>query len=195
MRWRQVDPDDVVRGIVTDPYRTVIDCAKDLPFAEALAIADSALRHGLERDRLVERAARLSTTGRQRAMRVVDAADARAANPLESVLRAIALDVPGLDVEPQVTIADRGFRGRPDLVDRRRRLVLEADSFAFHGTRQALRRDCERYNALVIRGWTVIRFAWEHVMYQPDYVRSVLLALVGGPTGRAALTETLVHGG
>lgn len=31
---------------VTDPIRTVIDCARTLPFGEALAIADSALRHG-----------------------------------------------------------------------------------------------------------------------------------------------------
>jgi very-short-patch-repair endonuclease len=192
VRWRDLDPDDV-RGVVTDPYRTVIDCARDLPFSEALAIADSALRHGLDRDRLLERAAQLSTTGRRTALRVLEAADARAANPFESVLRAIALDVPGLDLEPQLLIDDRGFRGRPDLVDRRRRLVIEADSFAFHGTRRALRKDCERYNALVIRGWTVVRFAWEHVMKHPAYVREVLVVLAGGPRQQAALTRELVH--
>jgi hypothetical protein len=36
----------VTREGVTSPAWTVIDCAKDLPFDEALAIADSALRHG-----------------------------------------------------------------------------------------------------------------------------------------------------
>ena len=102
VRWRDVDPDQVVRGVVTDPYRTVIDCARDLPFSEALAVGDSALRHGLDRDRLLEMALRVPTTGRKRALRVVESADARATNPFESVLRAIALDVPGLDLEPQV---------------------------------------------------------------------------------------------
>jgi very-short-patch-repair endonuclease len=192
VRWRNLDPDDLVSGVVTDPYLTVIDCARDLPFSDALAIADSALRHGLDKDRLLERAVALSTTGRRKALRVVEAADARSANPFESVLRAIALEVPGLDVEPQVLIEDRGFRGRPDLVDRRRRIVLEADSFAWHGGRKALKRDCERYNALVVRGWTVVRFSWEHVMLHPEYVRDVLLALTGGPAGRAALVESLL---
>jgi hypothetical protein len=36
--------DDQVSGGVTAPLRTVVDCARVLPFAEALAIADSALR-------------------------------------------------------------------------------------------------------------------------------------------------------
>ncbi len=192
VRWRDLDPDDVAHGRVTEPYATVILCARDLPFPEALAIADSALRHGLDKHRLVERAASLSTTGRRKALRGVEAADGRAANPFESVLRAIALDVPGLDVEPQLLIDDRGFRGRPDHVDRRRPIVLEADSFEWHGGRKALKRDCERYNGLVIRGWTVIRFSWEHVMLEPDYVRDVLVVLAGGPPGRAALVESLL---
>ena len=38
--------DEVVDG-VTSPLRTVLDCARRLPFSEALAVADSALRSGL----------------------------------------------------------------------------------------------------------------------------------------------------
>ena len=37
-------------------------------------------------------------------LRVLDAADARADNPFESVLRAIGLDVPGFRLVPQVEI-------------------------------------------------------------------------------------------
>jgi very-short-patch-repair endonuclease len=51
-----------------------------------------------------------------------------------------------------------------------RRLVLEADSFEFHGTRRALVRDCRRYVSLVVRGWTVLRFTWEDVVYEPASV-------------------------
>jgi very-short-patch-repair endonuclease len=63
------------------------------------------------------------------------------------------------------------------LVDVRRRLVLEADSFARHGSRQALRWDAQRYHNLVVRVWLVLRFAWEDVMHDQDYVRRTLHAV------------------
>lgn len=191
--WRDL-ADHEVHGMVTSPHRTVIDSAKDLPFAEALAIADSALRHGdVDVDQLIKLATALPTNGRRQALRVVHAASALAANPFESVLRAIALDVPGLHLEPQVVINERGFLGRPDLVDRRLRIVVEADSFEFHGGRRAFKRDCERYTGLVLRGWRVIRFAWEHVMFEQEYVRDCLIALVEGPCQRATLPPTLLY--
>jgi very-short-patch-repair endonuclease len=154
-----------------------MDCAKDLPFDEALAIADSALRHGkVTKAWLIELAGRMPDRYRERCLRVALAADGRAANPFESVLRAIGLDVPELDLEPQVVISGEWFSVRPDLVDQRRRVVLEADSFEWHGKRKALHADCHRYNALALDGWLVLRFSWEDVMLQPDYVRRCLLA-------------------
>ena len=48
-----------------------------------------------------------------------------------------------------------------------------------------------RYNALVLRAWTVLRFAWEHVMVEHGYVRSCLVAVAGRPPGRATLHRTL----
>jgi very-short-patch-repair endonuclease len=110
--------------------------------------------------------------------RAIDEARGEADNPFESVLRAIALDVPGLAVRPQVAIG----RVRPDLVDEELRVVLEADSFEWHGNRAALRRDARRYNLLVVDGWTVLRFAWEDVMFEQAYVRSVLVDVVQAHT-------------
>jgi very-short-patch-repair endonuclease len=192
LRWRDLDPEEV-DGAVTSPYRTVLDCARDLELPDALAIADSALRHrDIDQERLIELALALPTTGKAEALKVAEAASPLAANPFESALRGISLDVPDLNLRPQLWIEERGFRGRPDLVDRRRRLVVEADSFEFHSTRTALRRDCERYNALVVRGWTVLRFAWKHVMFERDYVRDCLIAVAEGPSGRAALPPTLL---
>ncbi len=196
VHWRDLPSTSVTRsrGVsLTHPVQTVVDCARDLPWPEALAVADSALRSGsVTRDQLLAAAQVVRTTGRAQVLRVVEAADGRAANAFESVLRAIALDVPGLCVEPQVRIDERGLRLTPDLVDRGRRLVIEAESWQFHGHRKALHADCGRYNALVLRGWTVLRFSWEHVMLEPHYVRDVLLAVVGGPEGQAALTQGLV---
>jgi very-short-patch-repair endonuclease len=48
--------------------------------------------------------------------------------------------------------------------------VLEADSFEHHGHRSALARDCQRYSELTSRGWLVLRFAWEHVIFDPAWV-------------------------
>ena len=193
VRWRDLEPHEKHRR-VTSPHRTVIDCARDLSLPEALAIADSALRHrDVDAEELTRLAAKLPSTGRTEALHVVSMASPLPANPFESMLRGIADDVPGLELRPQVWIEERGFRGRPDLVDRERRIVVEAESFEFHGKRKALKRDCERYTGLVIRGWTVVRFAWEHVMFEPDYVRDCLLMLVEGPDRRAPLPGTLLY--
>jgi len=110
--------------------------------------------------------------------RVAALASADKANPFESGLHAIAATVPGLTVRPQVAIRDPHFLGRPDLVDQRLQIVLEADSFEWHGGRSALSRDARRYDELVVRGWLVLRFAWEHVMDEQAWVRSILVAAV-----------------
>jgi hypothetical protein len=165
-----------VLGIATSYIRTVMDCAARLPFDEALAIADSAMRcgHVAKRELLVAAEA-MPDRYRARCLRVAWHADGRAANPVASVLRAVALDVPGLYVVPQEWTDDVGY---PDLVDKRLRLVIEAESFEFHGKRKALYDDCERYNAFAMKGWWVIRFAWEHVMFEPEYVCEVLTRMV-----------------
>jgi very-short-patch-repair endonuclease len=156
---------------VTSPARTVIDCARALPFDEALSVADSALRSGVVTHEELRAAAVASPrTGRTAVDRVIAAADARAANPFESVLRAIAQSVPELRVEPQVQIGD----SRVDLADVRLRLVVEADSWEFHGAKDGFQKDVRRYTALVRADWTVVRFLWDDVMNRPDYVREVL---------------------
>ena len=106
-------------------------------------------------------------------------------NPFESVLRAISLDVRGLALQPQVLIRTERSWARPDLVDEARRLVVEADSFAWHGGRKDLMRDCRRYNDLVLDGWRVLRFTWEDVMLHPLHVTDCLRAAVGVVDGRA----------
>jgi very-short-patch-repair endonuclease len=169
--------DDVVEGR-TSRERTLVDCLRTLPLAESLAVADSALREGLGRGRLEAVARDARGPGSPRVRQVAALADGRAANPFESALRATCLDVRGLRVVPQVPIVEGRWLGRPDLVDQRLRIALEADSFAWHGERAALRRDANRYNALVAAGWLVLRFSWEDVMFEPLQVRAVLEEVV-----------------
>jgi hypothetical protein len=179
--WRPLVRGRIASASVTSPVQTVLDCARWLPFDAALAIADSALRHrSVTQAGLVGAADAVRGHGRRHVLRVVAAADARADNPFESVLRAIGLDVPGLLLVPQVEIRARGRRlMRPDLVDERSKIVAEADSFEHHGSRRALALDCARYDNLVAEGWTVLRFAWEQVMHRPAWVRSTLTAVTG----------------
>jgi very-short-patch-repair endonuclease len=184
-------PDDV-EGLATGVETTLLQCLRSLPFDEALTIADSALRHGVPRSVLHRVAATVSGPGRPQVLRVVEEARGEAANPFESCLRAVALGVPGLRVEPQVLIRTGTDWARPDLVDEDLGLVLEADSFQWHGGRAQLRRDARRYNRLVCAGWTVLRFSWEDVMFETDDVRAVLVAAVDLVTER---TEVRPGGG
>ena len=177
VRWRDLDPAHVVDGVVTDRVTTVLDCARSLPFDEALAVADSALRSGrVRRAQLLDAAGTGPGRGRSAARRVAAAAHAHAANPLESVLRAIAL--PLLDVVPQVPIRVGLRTVVADLADAGLGIVLEAEGYATHGTRQAFRDDAWRYSELASRGWLVLRFTWEQVMFEAEWVAGVILAAV-----------------
>lgn len=181
LSWRRIPAKDIVDGWVTSRLRTVLDCAATLPFDEALAVADSALAdRRVTRAELRRAALQLSAHGaRSRVLRVVDAADGRAANPFESVLRAIALEVPGLDVVPQHRIDYEGkFVARVDLADERLRIVLEADSFEFHGEPELMEKDCKRYDELVADDWLVLRFSWMQVMKKHAWVRQMVERVV-----------------
>jgi hypothetical protein len=172
--WADLPPEDV-DGWVTTPLRTVVDCARTMPFPEALAVGDSALRRGLvTRTELVERAEATRGAGRAAVRRVARHASERPANPFESALRGIALDAGLTGLLPQALLVGEDGSIRPDLLDPALRLVLEADSFEWHGKRAALASDCHRYDELVADGWTVLRFAWEQVMFERAWVDSVL---------------------
>ncbi len=173
LRQHRVTKADV-QGLVTGPELTVLMCARDLPFDEALTVADSCLRHGgADHDDLVTAAATWSPPVR----RVVEYADGRAANPFESVLRALAIGA-GAHVVPQYEIRAGGLTLHPDLADPLRGMILEADSWGFHASRYDHERDCVRYNALTAYGWRVLRFAYEHVMSSPSYVVTTIQKLL-----------------
>lgn len=190
IHYRDLLPFEVIGGRVTTPLRTVVDCSVTLSFDAALAVADSALRDRLVQIDELRLACNRVARGRIAAVRVAWEADGRAANPFESALRAISLDVAGLRLRPQLTIADDGLRCPPDLVDQCLGIVVEADSFEFHGRRRDLERDCRRYDELAVRGWLVLRFAWDHVMFHPDWVRDVLVAAVARRSGRRTASRT-----
>lgn len=166
---------DVV-GRRTSLVRTALDCAADLPAVEALAVLDSLLRRGtVTYQELQGEAARYCAPvrSRRRAAWFAMLADVRAANPLESVARALALDA-GLLVEPQVWIGEPGLRNRMDLVDRRRRIAIETDGHEHHSSRADWARDIRRTTGHTADGWIVLRFTWDDLRRRPRWVWGVM---------------------
>ena len=62
--------------------------------------------------------------------------------------------------------------------------MIEADSFEFHSDSAALHSDMERYNGFLCEGHIVIRFGWRHAMFEQDYIRQVVTAVIA-PQGRS----------
>lgn len=104
-------------------------------------------------------------------------ADPRSANPFESAQRAIAINA-GLPTIPQYELRTDDFVAHPDLANPLRGVILEADSWGFHASKEAHDRDCVRYNTFVAAGWLVLRFTWPQVMFAPRYVERTIQALM-----------------
>jgi very-short-patch-repair endonuclease len=170
---------------VTTPLRTVLDCARRLPLAPAVVIADSALRKRLITiDELVAASAQLPPGPlRGRVRLVVSLADPRSGSVLESLTRVLLWENGLAPTESQYSFRDsRGlWVGYFDFAWPAFRLVLEADGFEFHSSRADLRKDCRRHNALTQRGWWLLRVTWEDVVFDPGsviaMVRDALAAL------------------
>lgn len=150
-----------------------------------MAAVDSALRQGLiGLDDLVAASDALpAARGRSDVRRAVALADPRSGSVLESALRVLLALAGLLPPESQHVVRDAGgrFLGRVDFAWPRHRLVVETDGYAFHADRASYRSDRRRTNALVLAGWTVLRFSWEDVLHDPEHVvTSVRAALCAG---------------
>lgn len=183
--WSPLAPDELGR-VATSPVRTVLDCAMTLPFPQALAVADSALQRGMtDRDHLVAAALARRGAGRGACLAVARAADGRARNGFESVVRGTLLQAGVTGLVPQHPVDLPTFTAHVDLADVRRRIAIEADSYTYHAGRTAFGRDCERYDELVALDWHVLRVTWEHIAFEPEWVVRVVRATRALPS-RAA---------
>ncbi|MGW5194119.1 DUF559 domain-containing protein [Kribbella sp. NPDC004138] len=168
---------------ITCLSRTVVDCCRILPFAEALAVADAALAtRNLAPEELLAEASAMRGAGCPNVRRVAAAATALSGSFLESMLRALLLDAGVEGFEPQVLVSHDGFHARVDLGHRVARLALEAEGFEFHGSRRDFAADCYRYDELNTAGWLVLRFTYEQIVGDPAWVVA---------TVRAALAQRL----
>lgn len=152
----------------TSPLRTVVDCARTLPFGPALAVADSALRLGLVRARdLRADAAAARGPGATARRRVAEHADGRAASCLESLLRALLVEAGIGPLTLQVAL----FReGHPyDLAVPDARVLIEADGARWHVAEARVERDSEDITVASVEDYVILRFGWRHVTRRPAW--------------------------
>ena len=102
---------------------------------------------------------------------------------LLSITRGLGLPDP--ECNALVVLPDAGPPIHPDFVWRDQKVIVEADSNKWHGSRQRIESDRRRDQRLTAAGWTVIRTTWSQMTYRPDELRAVLLKLLG-PGSRVA---------
>ncbi|HTE72185.1 MAG TPA: DUF559 domain-containing protein [Actinomycetes bacterium] len=173
--------------LVTTPLRTVLDCAATLPLEDAVVVADSALRKGLvTHDELRSAADALHGPHGRSCRRVAAMADPRSGSVLESLLRVLLVEAGLAADETQYQVVDVEGRlvARVDFAYLTARLIVEADGFEFHRERADYRKDRRRANAYCLADWSLLRFTWEDVRFDPDYVIAAVRAELVKPPRR-----------
>ncbi|MFT4216587.1 MAG: hypothetical protein QM619_05290 [Micropruina sp.] len=181
----------IVDGLpATGLHRTVTDLARRLPFPDAVAVVDAALRRGLDRHGL----ATPSGYGHARAARAVAFGDGASESFGESHSRArmalANIPIPQLQVE-QFT-ADGRFLGRPDF-DWGDGIIGEYDGGSkYDGTygdepRTVIEAEKLRQQAFMDEGYTVIRWGWKELQSPGVVEGRIRRALAGRPFRRAQL--------
>jgi len=116
-------------------------------------------------------------------------------NENEELLLSITrpLGIPDPECNAVIVLPDGGPPIRPDFVWRDQRIIVEADSRKWHGSRQRMEIDHRRDQRLTAAGWKVIRTTWRQMRYHPEELRETLLKLLG-PASPGAHAKPAVAG-
>ncbi len=157
--------------------RTLIDLARTQPRERLTVAFDSGLRDGKFSESLVHRRiVALRSTGRYGIPRLLEAIEGAGAisgahSWLErEYLRLIAgAGLPRPDTQ-QVVASANGRLVRVDFRFPGTRVVVEVLGYRFHRTKEQLRRDAERMNALLRDGLLPYQFTYDQVVGEPASV-------------------------
>lgn len=158
----------------TSAARTVVDLARELPFREAVVLADSALRKQLTSRAELQAVLNecRSWPGIREASRVVAFSDGRSEAVSESVARVVFAELGLPAPEPQVVIEDRaGVIGRVDFLFKEQRTIVEIDGkVKYRGDPDARFKEQKREELLEAAGFEVVRLTWDEIAYKPVVV-------------------------
>jgi very-short-patch-repair endonuclease len=184
LRRRDLEPVDmgVVSGLpVTALPLTVLDAAAALGGDSGRPLVDRALQRWVSFAEL--HAAYCRSFGRHgspwlgRVLRqAADQACSRAERVLHRLLRRARIE--GWVANFRVVVA--GIEYWIDVAVVERRLAIEVDGWAWHSDVDRFAHDRQRQNALVLAGWTVLRFTWHDLVSRPEAVVAQIRAALKG---------------
>jgi very-short-patch-repair endonuclease len=183
VRVHRVHLDDSVvterHGIpITTRVETVLDCIGWISLGRGRTLADRALQQRwisvAAIDRRLEDEGGRWGNGRLRALRpgLGDGAEAESERRLHRLLR--DRGITGWTANFPIII--RGERYRIDVAFVDRRIAIEVDGFLVHSAAERFRSDRTRQNALILAGWTVLRFTWADLVDHPDRVIAEIMS-------------------
>jgi very-short-patch-repair endonuclease len=169
VRRRDLDTRDLVKidGLwLTDVPLTVLETAVDLG-ADGPALLDRALQRWASFEALHRAHCRnLGRRGSPDAGRLLAAAADRAASGAErrlvTLLREAGIGGWVLGHRLGGYVLDMAF---PEA-----RVAIEVDGWAWHSGADRFRADRRRQNAVVLAGWSVLRFTWDDLVHRPHRV-------------------------
>jgi very-short-patch-repair endonuclease len=156
-----------VRGVpLTDVPLTVLEAAVALG-KDGSRLMDSALQRRVRFDALQRAHGRnLGRHGSATAVGLLAAAADRTASDAERKAIALLRDARLTGWRAHYVVDGYEL----DLAFPARRLAIEVDGWAWHHDAVTFRRDRQRQNALVLAGWTVLRFTWHDLTERPGQV-------------------------
>lgn len=174
LRRRNLDPVDLVvlRGLpVTALPLTVLDAAAALGNDSGRPLVDRALQRRVSFGQL--HAAYCRSFGRHGTpwlglvlWQAADGACSQAERVTHRLLRGARID--GWVANHLVVLS--GVEYWIDIAFVERRLAIEVDGWAWHCGVDRFVRDRRRQNALILAGWTVLRFTWHDLTSRPQVV-------------------------
>jgi very-short-patch-repair endonuclease len=180
--WLPGNHTQMIDGLlVTDRIRTLLDLSAVLRAGRyAHVLGQELASHAVSPDALVGAYECWTKRGRRRSAhfaRIVGPflEAAPKMNELEQALlrivRAAGIEVPEAQVRldwlpPEPGTVDFAYIARC--------LLVEVDGRTWHTRDAAYDRDRRRDAEATLRGWTVLRFTWRQVMFEPEYVVDVL---------------------
>lgn len=162
--------------LTTTPERTLLDCARLLPFDDAVVLADQAARFHVSEGRLRQRLPELAgRRGVRRAEAVLDTMEVRSESVAETLTRLLILGSHLPRPEVQWVVRGRSRRYRADFAWPDYRVIAEFDGRSKYsddpvGTAEEILTEHRRETEIQEQGWTVLRLDRDDLEKQPDQV-------------------------